>query len=71
MERILCRRTIKRMMLDYGVTFIDPKNTYISEQASIGRDTVIYPNVTIEGETRYRRRLHDSAGNTHYEFTHR
>ena len=52
MERILCRRTIRRMMLDYGVTFIDPKNTYVSEQASIGRDTVIYPNVTIEGDTR-------------------
>ncbi len=52
MDRILCRRTIKRMMLDYGVTFIDPKNTYVSEQAGIGRDTVIYPNVTIEGDTR-------------------
>lgn len=51
MERILCRRTIKRMMLDYGVSFIDPKNAYISEQANIGRDTVIYPNVTIEGES--------------------
>ncbi len=52
MERILCRRTIRRMMLDYGVTFIDPTHTYVSEQASIGRDTVIYPNVTIEGDTR-------------------
>src|SRR5687767_1184057 len=51
LERLLCRRTIKRMMLDYGVTFIDPMNTYISEQASIGRDTVIYPNVTIEADT--------------------
>ena len=51
MERVLCRRTISKMMLDYGVSFIDPKNTYISEQANIGRDTVIYPNVTIEGET--------------------
>ncbi len=51
MERILCRRVIKRLMLDYGVTFIDPKNAYISEQASIGRDTVIFPNVTIEGES--------------------
>ncbi len=51
MERILCRRTISKMMLDYGVSFIDPKNTYISEQANIGRDTVIYPNVIIEGET--------------------
>ncbi|NJM54358.1 MAG: bifunctional UDP-N-acetylglucosamine diphosphorylase/glucosamine-1-phosphate N-acetyltransferase GlmU [Blastocatellia bacterium] len=51
MERTLCRRTISRLMLDYGVTFIDPKNSYISERANIGRDTVIYPNVTIEGET--------------------
>lgn len=50
-ERILCRRTILKMMLDYGVSFIDPKHAYISEQANIGRDTVIYPNVTIEGET--------------------
>ncbi len=51
MERILCRRTITKMMLDYGVSFIDPKHAYISEQANIGRDTVIYPNVVIEGET--------------------
>ncbi len=49
LERIFCRRTISRMMLDYGVTFIAPKNTYISGQASIGRDTIIYPNVAIEG----------------------
>jgi bifunctional UDP-N-acetylglucosamine pyrophosphorylase/glucosamine-1-phosphate N-acetyltransferase len=51
MERTLCRRTISRLMLDYGVTFIDPKNAYISEAANIGRDTVIYPGVSIEGET--------------------
>jgi bifunctional UDP-N-acetylglucosamine pyrophosphorylase/glucosamine-1-phosphate N-acetyltransferase len=49
LERIVRRRTISRMMLDYGVTFIDPVNTYISEQASVGRDTIIYPNVSIEG----------------------
>ena len=51
LERVLNRRTISRLMLDYGVTFIDPKNTYVSERARIGRDTVIHPNVTIEGET--------------------
>ncbi len=51
LERTLRRRTISRMMLDYGVTFIDPKNTYVSERANIGRDTVIYPNVSVEGET--------------------
>ncbi|MGI8787762.1 MAG: bifunctional UDP-N-acetylglucosamine diphosphorylase/glucosamine-1-phosphate N-acetyltransferase GlmU [Pyrinomonadaceae bacterium] len=49
LERIFTRRTISKMMLDYGVTFIDPKNAYVSGQASIGRDTIIYPNVAIEG----------------------
>lgn len=51
MEKVLRKRVVNKMMEDYGVTFIDPKNVYISSSASIGRDTVIYPNVTIEGET--------------------
>ncbi len=51
LERIFCRRTISKMMLDYGVSFINPKNTCVSESANIGRDTVIYPNVAIEGKT--------------------
>jgi bifunctional UDP-N-acetylglucosamine pyrophosphorylase/glucosamine-1-phosphate N-acetyltransferase len=38
-------------MLDYGVTFIDPTTAYVSEQASIGRDTIVHPNVTIEGRS--------------------
>lgn len=49
-ERIVRQRTVSRLMLDYGVSFIDPKNVYISEQTQIGRDTLIYPNVFIEGE---------------------
>lgn len=49
MERILNRRVVKRLMLDYGVTFIDPYNSYVSAEAQIGRDTVIFPNVSIEG----------------------
>lgn len=51
LERLLNRRTISRLMLDYGVTFIDPKSAYIHESVRIGRDTVIHPGVTIEGET--------------------
>ena len=51
LERHLRRRTIARLMLDYGVTFIDPTTAYVSERASIGRDTIIHPNVTIEGRT--------------------
>ena len=50
-ERLIRRRTVSRLMLDYGVTFIDPKTSYVSENARIGRDTVIFPNVSIEGET--------------------
>ncbi|MCW5961134.1 MAG: bifunctional UDP-N-acetylglucosamine diphosphorylase/glucosamine-1-phosphate N-acetyltransferase GlmU [Pyrinomonadaceae bacterium] len=50
LERVVRRRTVTKLMLDYGVSFVDPKNVYISEQAKIGRDTLIYPNVSIEGE---------------------
>jgi bifunctional UDP-N-acetylglucosamine pyrophosphorylase/glucosamine-1-phosphate N-acetyltransferase len=49
MERILNRRVIKRLMIDYGVTFIDPYNSYVSSEAQVGRDTVIFPNVSVEG----------------------
>ncbi len=51
MERQTRRRTVSKLLLDSGVTFIDPKSVYISSAAAIGRDTIIYPNVTIEGET--------------------
>lgn len=51
MERLILDETIERLMKENGVTFIDPRNSYISPQAVIGRDTVIFPNVTIEGET--------------------
>ncbi|MBX3244524.1 MAG: bifunctional UDP-N-acetylglucosamine diphosphorylase/glucosamine-1-phosphate N-acetyltransferase GlmU [Acidobacteria bacterium] len=49
MERMLRERTIDRLMRESGVTFIDPQNTYISERAKFGRDTVVYSNVTVEG----------------------
>ncbi|HQZ97782.1 MAG TPA: bifunctional UDP-N-acetylglucosamine diphosphorylase/glucosamine-1-phosphate N-acetyltransferase GlmU [Pyrinomonadaceae bacterium] len=51
MERRLRLRTIERLMLESGVTFTDPASACISSRASIGRDTVIYQNVTIEGRT--------------------
>ncbi|MDM7921968.1 MAG: bifunctional UDP-N-acetylglucosamine diphosphorylase/glucosamine-1-phosphate N-acetyltransferase GlmU, partial [Pyrinomonadaceae bacterium] len=50
LERLLNRRTISKLMLDQGVSFVDPVSCYVSERAKIGRDTVIYPNVTIEGD---------------------
>ncbi len=51
MERAVRRGNVKRLMLESGVTLIDPKSTYVSSAATIGRDTVIYPNVTVEGNT--------------------
>jgi bifunctional UDP-N-acetylglucosamine pyrophosphorylase/glucosamine-1-phosphate N-acetyltransferase len=50
-ERILRQRTLRRLMLDSGVTFIDPAHTYVSAEAQLGRDCVIYPDVHIEGAT--------------------
>ena len=37
--------------MDNGVTLIDPDNTYISLDVSIGKDTIIYPGTNIQGET--------------------
>jgi bifunctional UDP-N-acetylglucosamine pyrophosphorylase/glucosamine-1-phosphate N-acetyltransferase len=50
-ENLIRRSAIRRLMTDSGVTFIDPSHAYISAEARIGRDTVIHPNVTIEGKT--------------------
>jgi bifunctional UDP-N-acetylglucosamine pyrophosphorylase / glucosamine-1-phosphate N-acetyltransferase len=50
-ENLLRRNAIRRLMLEDGVTFIDPSHAYISAEAQVGRDCVIYPDVQIEGKT--------------------
>lgn len=35
-----------------GVTILDPENTYIDVDVEIGSDTVIYPNVHLQGNTK-------------------
>ena len=50
-ENLLRRGTIRRLMLEVGVTFIDPSHSYISSEAQVGRDCVIHPNVHIEGKS--------------------
>lgn len=52
LERSIRRRTVKRLMLDFGVTVIDPERTYVGSSVVVGRDTTLYPNVTLEGRTR-------------------
>jgi bifunctional UDP-N-acetylglucosamine pyrophosphorylase/glucosamine-1-phosphate N-acetyltransferase len=50
-ENLLRRGTIRSLMVESGVTFIDPSHAYISADARIGRDCVIHPGVTIEGRS--------------------
>jgi bifunctional UDP-N-acetylglucosamine pyrophosphorylase / glucosamine-1-phosphate N-acetyltransferase len=38
-------------LLEDGVTLLDPARTWIDPAATIGRDSVIYPNVIVEGAT--------------------
>lgn len=51
MWKRLREETLKRLMLD-GVTIVDPQSTYIDNEAEIGRDTIIHPQVIIEGGSR-------------------
>jgi bifunctional UDP-N-acetylglucosamine pyrophosphorylase / glucosamine-1-phosphate N-acetyltransferase len=50
-ENLLRRNTIRKLMLEAGVTFLDPSRTYVSASARLGQDCVIYPNVAIEGDS--------------------
>jgi bifunctional UDP-N-acetylglucosamine pyrophosphorylase/glucosamine-1-phosphate N-acetyltransferase len=45
------RQRINDALMRSGVTIIDPSATYIAEGVSIGRDTVVYPNTHISGQT--------------------
>lgn len=50
-ENLLRRNTVRKLMLEGGVTFLDPSRSYISASARLGQDCVIYPNVAIEGDS--------------------
>lgn len=50
-ENLLRRSTIRHLMTEVGVTFIDPSHAYISADAQLGRDCVIHPGVVIEGRS--------------------
>ena len=50
-ENLLRRNTIRSLMIEGGVTFIDPAHAYISSEAQVGRDCVIYPDVSVEGKS--------------------
>jgi bifunctional UDP-N-acetylglucosamine pyrophosphorylase/glucosamine-1-phosphate N-acetyltransferase len=50
-ERLIRLRTLRRLMLESGVSFIDPQRSYVSPDSQIGRDCIIYPDVHIEAGT--------------------
>ncbi|MCE5312422.1 MAG: bifunctional UDP-N-acetylglucosamine diphosphorylase/glucosamine-1-phosphate N-acetyltransferase GlmU [Nitrospiraceae bacterium] len=48
---LFMRYRITADLMQQGVTFIDASSVFISSEAKIGQDTIIYPNVHIEGKT--------------------
>ena len=42
---------IRDRWLDAGVRMIDPASTWIDAEVRIGKDSVLYPNVMLEGMT--------------------
>lgn len=51
LDRKLREEKLRELMLS-GVTIIDPATTYIHQDVEIGQDTIIHPQVIIEGESR-------------------
>jgi bifunctional UDP-N-acetylglucosamine pyrophosphorylase / glucosamine-1-phosphate N-acetyltransferase len=47
----LRREKIRDLMLS-GVTVVDPRTTYVDGRVEVGRDTTLYPNCLLQGETR-------------------
>lgn len=62
-ERIMRARITEKHMRA-GVSIIDPATTYISAEAEIGADTIIQPNVMIEGATKIGEDCFISSGTT-------
>jgi bifunctional UDP-N-acetylglucosamine pyrophosphorylase/glucosamine-1-phosphate N-acetyltransferase len=49
-ERELRNRTNRRWLLN-GVTMLDPRQTFIDVNVTIGRDVTIYPGTILQGST--------------------
>ncbi len=51
LERKIRQKKLRELMLS-GVTIIDPETTYIHQGVEVGQDSVIHPQVIIEGSSR-------------------
>ena len=50
-EELFRQRILHRLMVESGVTIIDPKSTFIDEEVEIGQDTTIWPFTFIRGKS--------------------
>ena len=50
-ERLMREEFLKSLMMK-GVTIIDPSSTYIDSTVKVGKDTIIHPQVVLQGATR-------------------
>ena len=50
-NEVLRQEKLRELMLS-GVTVVDPKTAYVDRMVEVGRDTVLYPNCTLQGKTR-------------------
>lgn len=48
----LMRKRINYKHMENGVTLINPDSTYIGNEVEIDRDTIVYPGVSLEGDTK-------------------
>ena len=44
------KKHLNKKLMENGVTLIDPEKVYVSTDTVIGEDSIIYPNVTMEGK---------------------
>ena len=50
-NKMAYRKKLEELM-DSGVTIVDPGNTYVDDEAEVGRDTIIFPNTVIEKDVK-------------------
>ena len=65
-EGAMRHRILNAWMLA-GVTVLDPATTYVDVTVSIGRDTIVYPNTTLAGQTSVGSRCHLGPGAMVYD----
>jgi bifunctional UDP-N-acetylglucosamine pyrophosphorylase/glucosamine-1-phosphate N-acetyltransferase len=46
------REMVREKLMREGVTLLDPASTFVDPSVEIGSDTILYPNVFLEGKTR-------------------